>query len=485
MSDSSTYPKNLKAIKATLLSLPFLFLNSCLVGPDYEAPHMQVPSAFRGAPSYEESIANLPWWKVVKGQNLQNLLVEAYQNNRDLRATIANVDSARQYIQVAAAPIFPFLDYGANTSRANTTGTKISASTGASLAASWELDIWGKTRRGIEAAEAEFAGADHLMRSLQLSLLRQVSTGYLQLLMLDEQLRISRQAVTSYRKSLDLFQVRLEGGIGNKLEVESATAALAAAEAQIPDIESQIIALENSISVMVGRTPGGITRGSDTLGRYVNSSSVPSGVPANILANRPDVLAAEQNVRVANANIGIAIANFFPSVNLTAGYGLASPQLLSFNNSNDSWNFAAGLTGPLFRAGVLSSGKKIAYNNLKAQLASYENTVLYAMAEVATTLTQRAKLRQIISKQEKAVTAARQSLETSLSLFQNGVANYYEVLQAQQQLFPSELQLAVYRYQYAATVPTLYTQLGGGWKNSHKEIRQGAEDTSISKKQEN
>ncbi len=448
---------------------------------------MQVPNAFRGAPSYEESIANLPWWKVVKGKNLQNLLVEAYQNNRELRATIANVESAQQYIQVAAAPIFPFLDYGANTSRANS-GTvnpnspAISGSTGASLSASWELDLWGKTRRGIEAAEAEYVGADHLMRSLQLSLLRQVSTGYLQLLMLDEQLRISRQAVTSYRKSLDLFQVRLEGGIGNKLEVESATAALAAAEAKIPDIESQIVALENSLSIIIGRTPGSISRGSDTLGRYVSSSSVPSGVPANILANRPDVLAAEQNIRVANANVGIAIANFFPSVSLTAGYGAVAPQLLSFNKANDSWNFAAGLTGPLFRAGVLSAGEKIAYNNLKAELSTYENTVLYAMAEVATTLTQRTKLRQIISKQEKAVVAYRQTLETSLSLFQNGVASYYEVLQAQQQLFPAELQLASYRYQYAATVPTLYTQLGGGWKNSHKEIREGAENTAPDKK---
>ncbi len=482
MFDSSPTLKKTKAFKASLLSLPILLLNSCLVGPDYEAPHMQVPAAFRGVPSYEESIANLPWWKVIKGKNLQNLLRETYQNNRDLRATMANVDSAAQYIRVTAAPIFPFLDYGANTGRANSTGTKISGSSSASLSASWELDLWGKTRRGVEAAVAAYESSDNLMRSLQLSLLRQVTTSYLQLLMLDEQLRISHNAVTSYRKSLDLFQVRLEGGIGDKLQVEAATAALAAAEAQIPDIESQIIALENSLSIIVGRAPGRIERGSDTLNKFVNSSSIPAGIPASILANRPDVLSYENKVREANANIGVAIANFFPSVNLTAGYGVISPQLASFGHTNESWNFAAGITGPLFRAGVLTAGKNMAYNNLEAALAAYEQSVLYAMAEVATTLTQRSKLRQIIAKQEKAVVAYRQSLETSLSLFQNGLASYYEVLQAQQLLFPAEKQLASYRYEYAASVPTLYTQLGGGWKNSHREIREGREEPADQRK---
>ncbi len=457
-------------MRMALLSLSCLILPACLVGPDYEAPHMQAPAAFRGQPTSEKSIADLPWWRVVKNGNLRRLLVDTYQNNRELRATIKNVESAGHYVTALRSPLFPSADYGVNTSRGNSTGNTRGA-TSATLSAMWEIDIWGKTRRSVEAAQADYGNAEELMRSLQLSLLREVSTSYLQLLMLDEQLRISREAVTSYRKSLDLFKVRLEGGVGDKLQVESANAALAAAEAQIPDIESQITALENTISALAGRMPSRISRGSDRLSNYVRSSRVPSGVPASVLAHRPDIRAAEYKVRAANANLGVAIANFFPSVSLTAAYGTASSQLLSFGSSTSSWNFAAGVTGPLFRAGVLTSGKKIAYNNLEAALATYEQTVITAMAEVATTLNQRTKLNQIISKQQKAVVAYRQSLETSLYRYQNGLANYYEVLQAQQLLFPAEKQLATYRYQYAATLPTLYTQLGGGWQNTHAQVR--------------
>ncbi len=436
---------------------------------------MQVPVAFRGQPSSQKSIADLPWWKVVKNGNLRRLLVSTYQNNRELRATVKNVDSASQYVKAIAAPIFPFLDYGASTNRGDNAG-KISASTSFVASASWEPDIWGKTRRSVEAAQADYVNADELMRSLQLSLMRQVSTSYLQLLMLDDQLRINREAVVSYRKSLDLFKVRFDAGVGDKLQVESANAALAAAEAQIPDIEAQIVALENTISVLAGRMPGRISRSGDSLSNYVRGSQVPAGVPASVLANRPDIRAAESKIRAANANLGVAIANFFPSINLTASYGLASSQLLSLSSTSDSWNFGASVTGPLFRAGVLTAGKKIAYNNLEAAVATYEQSVISAMSEISTTLNQRGKLKQIISKQEQAVTAYRQSLETSIQRYQNGLANYYEVLQAQQLLFPAEKQLASYRYQYAATLPTLYTQLGGGWKNTHAEVRSGGKN---------
>ncbi len=460
-----------------LLGIALFTLNSCLVGPDYKSPEMELPQVFRGAPSTQESIADLPWWKVIKSSQLQQLLRETYANNRDLKATIANVDSAMQYIGVASGAMFPMADYGVSTNRGNTAsgGGEIKGATSSMLSASWELDIWGKTRRGIEAAEAEYQQADELMRGLQLSLLTQVSTSYLQLLMLDEQLRISKNAVTSYRKSLELFEARLEGGVGDKLQVESGRAALAAAEAQVPDIEAQIIALENSVCAIAGRTPGNIRRSGDHLTKYAKSSRVPAGIPAQILANRPDVRAAERAMCAANANVGVAIANFFPSINLTAAYGAAAPQLASFSSSKDAWNFSAGITGPLFRAGVLSSAEKIAENTLVAAAATYEQTVLSAMAEVATTLMQRQKLSQIMRKQEEAVAAYRLSLETSLSRYQNGLANYYEVLTAQQNLFPAEKLLAQYRYQYAATIPTLYAQLGGGWKLSHEEIRSGQE----------
>ena len=454
-------------------ALMAISLSSCMLGPDYQEHEMHVPAAFRTTPISENSIADMPWWKIVKDDCLHSLLTDTYSNNHELKQMINNVDSARQYVTGVSAPLFPWVGYDGGMSRGASSATgkpMSSASTGASV--SWELDIWGKTRRSIESAEADYMSSYDQMRALQLSLLRQVSTGYLQLLMLDEQLRITRNSVKSYQQSLDLFTAQLEGGVGNKLQVESARAALAAAQAQVPSLEVEAIALENSIGVLAGRMPGHIKRMS-VLRAYAASSKVPAGVPASVLAQRPDVLAAQSQIRSANAKVGVAITNYFPSVSLTSSFGGATNNFGSSSRLLKDWGMGAALTGPLFQAGRLNAAKKIAYNDLSSAIMNYENTVLNAMAEVSTTLAQRDKLRQIMERQEAAVIAYRVSLETAMELYKHGVSNYYEVLTAQQNLFPAENLLAQYRYQYAATIPTLYTQLGGGWRNSNAEIAAG------------
>lgn len=473
--------KKVVAVLATALAA--MGTTACLMGQNFVKPDMPVPAAFRGAPSTEESIASLPWWDVLKDGNLRSLLEDTYRNNRDLEAMLANVDSARQSVTIAIAPLFPWASYGGSASKgANQSGGstimnsgRITTAPGSlSAGASWELDIWGRTRRQAEAAEADYMAAEHQLRSLQLSLLNQVASGYLQLLMLDEQLRVTKASVDSYRESLEYFKARFEGGVGNTLEVDSGKAALAAAEAQVPAIESQIVALENTLSVLAGRTPGPIRRSGD-LQQFAGSSNVPAGIPADILAHRPDVLAAEQNVRAANADVGVAIANYFPSISLTGALGVASSDLRHHVSKGTGWGMGANLSGPLFQAGTLRASEKIARNNLKAAVASYEQTVLSALAEVSTTLVQRSRLREILERQEAAVVSYRKSLESSMVLYRTGETNYYEVLMAQQNLFPAELQLAQYRYQYAASIPTLYAQLGGGWKQSSEQMRKGRE----------
>ncbi len=462
----------------TMMTMGALAMSSCmLVGPDYKEHDMAVPVEFRGAPSSQDSIADLPWWKVMKDNNMRTLLVETFANNRDLRTSLINVSTAARYVDVAIAPIFPWFSYGGSASRGQNQGGGSIAATGGSLAspaagmmtASWELDLWGKTARSVESAEADFVGTIHTARALQLSLLRQVSTSYLQLLMLDEQLRITRESVVSYRESLKLFEVQLEGGTGNTLQVESARAALAAAEAQVPDLESQIASLENTICVLAGRMPGKIAR-SGSLASYAGASKVPAGIPANILAHRPDVLAAETKMRSANAKIGVAIANYFPSISLTSSIGGASYDLGNTVGRQLGWGVGASLTGPIFQAGKLKAAEEIARDEFLASITGYEQTVLTAMGEVSTTLISRDKLAAIIERQEAAVKAYRISVDASMSRYKNGLSSYYEVLTAQQNLFPAEKQLAAYRYQYAASIPTLYTQLGGGWKQSIVEL---------------
>lgn len=443
---------------------------SCSFGPIWSSPEMPVPAEFRGAGLAGSTMADLPWQQVLKDEHLQKLLDDVFANNRSLESMLHNVESARRYITIARAPMFPSLGYLGQASKGasspatvgTASETKIPGAAGAS--ASWELDIWGKTRKGVESAEAQALAAEEGLNNLRISLMKQVASGYLRLVMLDEQLKIANDAVASYRESLKLFENQLEGGVADRLQTASAQAALSAAEAQIPNLQMQIAELENTLSVLAGREPGAIARGGNLMA-FANASGVAAGIPADVIARRPDIRAAEQKLRSANAEIGVAIASYFPSISLTGLAGFATPDLRHGTyGSQDGWGIGANLTGPLFQAGRLRANEQMKRDAFLAAKADYEQAVLSAMAEISTTLTQRAKLRDIMKKQEQAVAAYQESVKLSKARYAQGLASYYEVLTAQQGLFPAQTQLAAYRYQYAACVPTLYTQLGGGWK---------------------
>ena len=445
----------------------------CKVGPNWTAPQMEVPAAFRGDGIGGGTMADTPWQSVINDTNLQNLLTDVFNNNRSLEAMQHNVNAAYQYVTIARAPIFPWFGYGASTSKGmNSQGGAGIAQTGGvttnpgSVAAnaSWEIDLWGKTRREVESAEASAAQAQENLHALRASLLRQVATGYLQLLMLDEQLRITRESVESYKNSLSLFTEQFGTGIADGLQVASAKAALASAEADVPALEIQITSLENTLSVLAGRTPGPIAR-SGSLQKFVTGGKVSSGIPADIIARRPDIRAAEQSLREANAEVGVAIASYFPSISLTGAAGYASADLRSGTFGHKSgWGIGANLTGPLFQAGQLKANELAKRDAFYAAKAEYEQTVLSALSEIASTLVEREKLHQVIVKQEQAVAAYQESVDLAQKRYKEGLSAYFEVLDNQLRLFPAQKQLVSYRYQYAACVPTLYTQLGGGWK---------------------
>lgn len=455
------------------LAATLVLSTGCKLGPDWSKPNMAVPTAFRGGCIGSGSMADTPWQSVISDSNLKSLLNDVFTNNRSLEAMQRNVNMARQYVTIARAPIFPWFGYGAHTSKGmNSSGGSNIAQMGgvttnpgsAAINASWELDIWGKTRRGVESAEASAAEAQENLHSMRASLLRQVATGYLQLLMLDEQLRITRESVDSYRDSLNLFNSQFDSGMVDGLQVASAKAALAAAEAEVPALEMQIASLENTLSVLAGRTPGRIARGG-SLQRFVNSSRVSSGIPADIIARRPDIRAKEQALRAANAEVGVAIASYFPSISLTGAAGYASADLrTTIHGKRSGWGIGANLTGPIFQAGQLSANKKAKKEAFMAAKAEYEQAVLSALAEISSTLIERQKLREVISKQEQAVAAYEESVRLAKERYKDGLSAYFEVLDNQLRLFPAQKQLVAYRYQYAACVPTLYTQLGGGWK---------------------
>lgn len=454
------------------LTTAALLAVSCTFGPEWVTPEMPVPEVFAHHGEAQVSMADLPWQDVMHDAKLQALLNDVFTNNPDMESMFHNVEAAGHGVTMALAPIFPWVGYGASASKGmNQSGgqavakmaDKITAPGSAQLSASWEIDLWGKTRKSFESAKATADATAELYNALRLSLMRQVANGYLQLIMLDEQLKIQKASVQSFRETLELFNNQQEGGIASGLETSSAQAALYAAEAQIPQLESQIAALEYTLSALAGRMPGPIAR-SGSLMQFAHASKVSPGIPAEVLARRPDIRAAEHKLRAANADIGVAIASYFPSINLTAAGGYASSDLTTaVMGRRTGWGIGANLTGPLFRAGQLYSNEQIKREAFLSAKADYEKTVLTAMAEISTTLVQRAKLKQIIEHQEAAVVAYQESVNLSKMRFSTGASSYYEVLTAQLGLFPAQLQLAAYRYQYAACIPTLYTQLGGGW----------------------
>lgn len=455
-------------------------LASCVMGPDFKPVEMPMPAAFRGASASQESLADLPWWKVFKNKDLQNLLKETYENNHDLKAIMARVEQARQYITITEAPLFPWAGYGANVSKgSNYTGGNIAQTSGTTLTPgslagniSWELDLWGKTRRMTEAAEADYLASEEGMRALMLSLMKQVADSYLKLLQLDEQLAILHRSVDSYSECLRLFEEQLEGEVGDQLQVSSAKAALASSQAQIPSIQAQIVNLENAICALVGRTPGPIKR-SGTLQEIATGINVPAGLPAYIINRRPDIRQSEYKLRAANAEIGVAIANYFPSISLTAAGGIASSDLSNIGGRRGGWGIGANLSGPLFRAGSLSASEKAAKAGFLAAKHDYEQTVLNALAEISSTLTQRENLRVITKTQAEAVQANDTAVKIAFERFRTGLSNYIEVLYAQQNLYPAQIQLSQYNYQQATSLVSLYTALGGGWKMSHSEFSAG------------
>lgn len=457
--------------KSALMTLAgaVVLTTACTLGPSWEKPQMEVPAVFRGAGVGDSNMADLPWQSVLKDKNLQALLTDVFNNNRNIASLQHNVEAARQYVTMARASWFPSLGYMGNATKGvNTAGGTSFVDTGdaamksgmAGATASWELDLWGKTRRAVESAEASADEVAEELNNLRISLMRQVASGYLQLLMLDEQLRITRESMESYRDTLNLFNDQFKEGVVDKLQVASAQAALAAAEAEAPALEMQIAALENTLSMLAGRAPGHIARGG-SLKSYMNASKVAAGIPADVLSRRPDIRAKEQALRAANAEVGVAIASYFPSISLTGAGGFAFPGLES---SVDGWGIGASLTGPLFQGGRLTANEAAKKEAFLAAKADYEQAVLNALAEVSSTLVQRQKLREVISKQEAAVAAYEQSVSLAKQRYKEGYSAYFEVLDNQLRLFPAQKQLANYRYQYAACIPTLYTQLGGGWQ---------------------
>jgi len=467
-------------VKRTIVAAAALSAAACSFAPKYERPEAGVPKeGFRFAkPGEATSVADLPWWEVFKDPKLQGLIREALAANQDLALAAARVDEARAFLGISKADFYPFISgnvagsYGQIYSDKVVGGSKSQALLSASVGASWELDLWGRVRNSRDASYADLLATEDGRQAVVLSLVSGVAQGYLELRALDLQLDIVKANVETRRGTLDLFEKRAKGGVASDLEVNQARSDLAFAEAFIPQTEMQIWMKENEVCVLLGRGPGPIERGA-TLTETPLIPELPSGVPAALLARRPDLLAAEQGIVAAGARVGVAVANRIPTLTLTGYVGLEARNVPDmFTPGAVFWNALAGLFVPIFEGNRLSSLEEVSRARLDQSMAAYKKAVEVALREVADASAGVTKLKDVRAYRETQVTATTQATKLAFLRYQGGVSSYLEVLDAQRQQFDSQLNLATTVRDQVVSVVQLYRALGGGWQQQEPSAAQ-------------
>ena len=458
------------------------------MGPDYKRPAIITPNEWRQTATPGESIANLNWWEIYHDPVLTNLITTALDNNKDLSIAAARVEQSLGNYRIQRANLVPWVDYSADWSRGR---SGISGQTAGQFNVfgllSYEVDFWGRIRRLTEAARAQFLATEEGRRGVYISLVAQVASTYFNLRALDEQLLIARNTYASRTNSLELTKVRYDNnqGIVSELDVCQAQTQVYSAQSSKLQLMAAIETTENALSLLLGANPGPITRGNGLEDQQL-PDVIPAGMPAELLLRRPDILAAEQQLIAANANIGAARAAYFPTISLTAALGLQSLQLQDLFSAGTSraWNFTPQIAGPIFNGGQVRAGLQVAEGQKKELLATYEQAIQNAFREVDDALVAIVELRDQISVGEANVTAQRRCLTLSLDRYENGVSSYLDVLDAERSLFSAELTLVQYRSDRLSAIAQLYKALGGGWnptEHSSQAIAQTPEMKTTTK----
>jgi len=331
-------------------------------------------------------------------------------------------------------------------------------------ALSWEIDLFGRIRREKEAALARYVATEEGRRAVILTLVGDVTALYFLVRELDYEIEIARRTVVLNDETVAYYQRRLEGGVSNRLEVDQAKANRAVTASTIPDLERQRALAENALSVLLGRSPGGIEAG-----RAINEQrlppAVPAGLPATLLERRPDVVQAEQLLVAANADVGAAKALFYPSISLTGTLGSLSGSLVNILRPEAIiWSIGAGLLQPIYNGGRIQSNFDANQARYQGALAQYQKAALNAYREVADSLITIQKLAERRAELQVGVDALRDATQLARSRYDNGLSTYLEVLIADQQLFAQELSLARAIGEQLRAVSQLYRSLGGGWQ---------------------
>lgn len=452
------------------------FALGCKVGPNYKRPAVQTPTEYRELKDGPQaqvqpqvaSYADLPWWQVFQDPTLQELIRTALKQNYDLQLATERINAARAQVQVTRSNLFPQVagngDFsGGKEHNFQTTSNFLTLTADAAF----QLDFFGKLRRATEASRAELLATEDARQTVILTLVSDVASDYFSLLQMDLQLQITKETVKTQEDSVKLTKFRVEHGVATKLDVLQAQQVLDTANAQIPDLERQIAQEENAISILLGNYPQGVPRG-HTLVEQVLPPDVPPGLPSSLLERRPDIREAEQVLVAANAEIGVAKAQFFPQISLTGSGGGSFGRSSAFSGLMSSqlgiWSYGAQVSQPIFTGGALRGNLRFAESQHKQALISYQQAIQHAFGDASDALIGYQKNHEVRVRQEQTVADLQESVRLSIMRYRGGTTTYLEVLDGQRSLFSAELVLAQARGTEYQSLVQLYRALGGGWQ---------------------
>ena len=464
-----------KLLRIIVISFLVVILAGCAVGPNYERPEIATPEQWRTVHSDVTNAASLVWWDAFGDPELSALIKEAIVSNRDLQIATARVEEFYARVGVSRAELFPQIAGEGAYSRqqsSQTTGMPgmLRNDIALGLRGAWEVDLWGRIRRSNESALATLLSQEATRREVILSLVTGVASAYIELRSLDHQLEILRGTLGTREKSLKLARSRFDAGATSELDVHQAESELLSAKVQIPAIEYALAQQENLLSILVGRNPGQITRGK-ALKDLVKPVTVPSGLPSDLLMNRPDIVAAEEVLRGANADIGVARGAFFPSISLTGSFGYQSSEFDQlFDGPSKVWSYGPSFNLPLLTFGKLLSSLEVAEARKQQALYQYQKSIQGAFREVNDSLVGLQKTKEERDARADQLTVLQRYLNLAQVSYEGGQSSYLEVLDAERQLFSAQIAATQAEGSHAGAVIQLYKALGGGWVTEAEKL---------------
>lgn len=449
--------------------LVLLMLCACTVGPDYVRPDVDTPPAWRVDYQSAATAADIAWWERFNDTVLNGLIDAALRDNLDLLTAAARVDQYLGALATTRSEFFPQVGASATALR-----QRDSEDTAAfppenpysyyqgSLNVSWEIDLWGRIRRANEAARAEVLASEEGRRAVILTLVSSVANGYITLRGLDRQLEISRETERAYAETLRLFNLRHQHGTVSQVEVSQVQSQYETAAEVIPRLEAQVQQQENLLSLLLGHNPGPIPRGRTI--DQLTAPDIPAGLPSTLLAQRPDILQAEQTLIAANARIGVARALYFPRISLTGLLGTASSQVDELlTNSSKTWSLGADALAPIFTFGAIAGQVQQAEAVQKQALYQYQQAILAAFREVEDALVGTTKGRVQLAAQRRQVAALSDYARLARLQYEAGTADYLKVLDADRSLFSGQLAAVQTQAGVFISLVNVYRAMGGGW----------------------